>query len=153
MFAANLWHLLPDQKELDAHLAKLEEIKRRDHRNSGKNFDLITIQDEIGPGLVLWHPKGSLIRLLIENFWREQHIKDGYDLVIRLTSPGWICGNSGHVDYYRENMFASHEAGGQRVPAQADELPFHIADLQIALARSYRDLPIRYGELGTVLSL
>ena len=65
----------PTQAEMDAHLAKLEEIKRRDHRKLGKELDLISIQDEIGPGLVLWHPKGALIRLLIENFWREQHIQ------------------------------------------------------------------------------
>ena len=64
-----------------AHLARLEEIKRRDHRKVGKELDLISIQDEIGPGLVLWHPKGAAIRLLIENFWREQHMKDGYELV------------------------------------------------------------------------
>ncbi|MCP9449122.1 MAG: TGS domain-containing protein, partial [Nitrospira sp.] len=71
----------PTKEELDAHLARLEEIKRRDHRKVGKDLDLISVQDEIGPGLVLWHPKGAMIRLLIENFWREQHIKDGYELV------------------------------------------------------------------------
>ncbi|MGH7254963.1 MAG: threonine--tRNA ligase, partial [Nitrospirales bacterium] len=71
----------PTKQALDAHLHKLEEIKRRDHRRIGKELDLITIQDEIGPGLVLWHPKGALVRLLIENFWREQHLKQGYELV------------------------------------------------------------------------
>jgi len=96
----------PTQAELAAHLAKLEEIKRRDHRKLGKELDLITIQDETGPGLVLWHPKGALIRLLIENFWREQHVKSGYDLVYsphvaRLD----LWKTSGHVDYYRDNMF------------------------------------------------
>lgn len=92
----------PTKEELKAHLDRLEEIKRRDHRKVGKELDLISVQDEIGPGLVLWHPKGAAIRLLIENFWREQHIKDGYELVYsphvaRLD----LWKTSGHVDYYR----------------------------------------------------
>ena len=140
----------PTKKELDAHLAKLEEIKRRDHRKLGKELDLITIQDEIGPGLVLWHPKGSLIRLLIENFWREQHIKDGYDLVYsphvaRLD----LWKTSGHVDYYRENMFASMKLEGSEYQLKPMNCPFHIMIYKSHM-RSYRDLPIRYGELGTV---
>lgn len=140
----------PTKKELDAHLAKLEEIKRRDHRKLGKELDLITIQDEIGPGLVLWHPKGSLIRLLIENFWREQHIKDGYDLVYsphvaRLD----LWKTSGHVDYYRDNMFASMKLEGSEYQLKPMNCPFHIMIYKSHL-RSYRDLPIRYGELGTV---
>ena len=140
----------PTKKELDAHLAKLEEIKRRDHRKLGKELDLITIQDAIGPGLVLWHPKGSLIRLLIENFWREQHIKDGYDLVYsphvaRLD----LWKTSGHVDYYRENMFASMKLEGSEYQLKPMNCPFHIMIYKSHM-RSYRDLPIRYGELGTV---
>jgi len=140
----------PTKKELDAHLAKLEEIKRRDHRKLGKELDLISIQDEIGPGLVLWHPKGSLIRLLIENFWREQHIKDGYDLVYsphvaRLD----LWKTSGHVDYYRENMFASMKLEGSEYQLKPMNCPFHIMIYKSHM-RSYRDLPIRYGELGTV---
>ena len=140
----------PTKKELDAHLARLEEIKRRDHRKLGKELDLITIQDEIGPGLVLWHPKGSLIRLLIENFWREQHIKDGYDLVYsphvaRLD----LWKTSGHVDYYRENMFVSMKLEGSEYQLKPMNCPFHIMIYKSHM-RSYRDLPIRYGELGTV---
>ncbi|KXK01947.1 MAG: threonyl-tRNA synthetase [Nitrospira sp. OLB3] len=140
----------PTQKELDAHLAKLEEIKRRDHRKIGKELDLITIQDDIGPGLVLWHPKGSLIRLLIENFWREQHLKDGYELVYsphvaRLD----LWKTSGHVDYYRENMFAAMKVEGSEYQLKPMNCPFHIMIYKSHL-RSYRDLPIRYGELGTV---
>jgi threonyl-tRNA synthetase len=140
----------PTQKELDAHLAKLEEIKRRDHRKLGKELDLISTQDEIGPGLVLWHPKGALIRLLIENFWREQHIKDGYELVYsphvaRLD----LWKTSGHVDYYRENMFATMQLEGSEYQLKPMNCPFHIMIYKSHL-RSYRDLPIRYGELGTV---
>jgi threonyl-tRNA synthetase len=140
----------PTQAQLDAHLAKLEEIKRRDHRKLGKELDLITIQDEIGPGLVLWHPKGALVRLLIENFWREQHLKDGYELVYsphvaRLD----LWKTSGHVDYYRDNMFAAMKVENSEYQLKPMNCPFHIMIYKSHL-RSYRDLPIRYGELGTV---
>jgi len=140
----------PTRAELDAHLAKLEEIKRRDHRKLGKELDLITIQDEIGPGLVLWHPKGALIRLLIENFWREQHLQQGYDLVYsphvaRLD----LWKTSGHVDYYREYMFTPMKLEASEYQLKPMNCPFHIMIYKSHL-RSYRDLPIRYGELGTV---
>jgi threonyl-tRNA synthetase len=140
----------PTKAELDAHLARLEEIKRRDHRKVGKELDLISVQDEIGPGLVLWHPKGAAIRLLIENFWREQHIKDGYELVYsphvaRLD----LWKTSGHVDYYRENMFAAMKLEGSEYQLKPMNCPYHIMIYKSHL-RSYRDLPIRYGELGTV---
>jgi threonyl-tRNA synthetase len=140
----------PSQAALDTHLAKLEEIKRRDHRKLGKDLDLITIQDEIGPGLVLWHPKGALVRLLIENFWREQHLRHGYELVYsphvaRLD----LWKTSGHVDYYRENMFAPMKVEASEYQLKPMNCPFHIMIYKSHL-RSYRDLPIRYGELGTV---
>jgi threonyl-tRNA synthetase len=140
----------PTKAELDAHLARLEEIKRRDHRKVGKELDLISVQDDIGPGLVLWHPKGAAIRLLIENFWREQHIKDGYELVYsphvaRLD----LWKTSGHVDYYRDNMFASMKIEGSEYQLKPMNCPYHIMIYKSHL-RSYRDLPIRYGELGTV---
>ncbi|MBI3356117.1 MAG: threonine--tRNA ligase [Nitrospirae bacterium] len=140
----------PTKAELDAHLARLEEIKRRDHRKVGKELDLISVQDEIGPGLVLWHPKGAAVRLLIENFWREQHIRDGYELVYsphvaRLD----LWKTSGHVDYYRENMFASMKLEGSEYQLKPMNCPYHIMIYKSHL-RSYRDLPIRYGELGTV---
>ena len=140
----------PTKAELDAHLARLEEIKRRDHRKVGKELDLITIQDEIGPGLVLWHPKGAVMRLLIENFWREQHIKDGYDLVYSPHIARLDLWNaSGHVDYYRENMFPSMKLEGSEYQLKPMNCPYHIMIYKSRL-RSYRDLPIRYGELGTV---
>ena len=140
----------PTKEELDAHLARLEEIKRRDHRKVGKDLDLISVQDEIGPGLVLWHPKGAAIRLLIENFWREQHIKGGYELVYsphvaRLD----LWKTSGHVDYYRDNMFAAMKLEGSEYQLKPMNCPYHIMIYKSHL-RSYRDLPIRYGELGTV---
>jgi threonyl-tRNA synthetase len=140
----------PTQAELDAHLARLEEIKRRDHRKVGKDLDLISVQDEIGPGLVLWHPKGAAIRLQIENFWREEHIKGGYELVYsphvaRLD----LWKTSGHLDYYRDNMFASMKLEGSEYQLKPMNCPYHIMIYKSHL-RSYRDLPIRYGELGTV---
>ncbi|HET6677894.1 MAG TPA: threonine--tRNA ligase [Nitrospira sp.] len=140
----------PTKAELDAHLAKLEEIKRRDHRKVGKELDLISVQDEIGPGLVLWHPKGAVIRLLIENFWREQHLRDGYELVYsphvaRLD----LWKTSGHVDYYRDNMFAPMKLEGSEYQLKPMNCPYHIMIYKSHL-RSYRELPIRYGELGTV---
>ncbi|MFO0774889.1 MAG: threonine--tRNA ligase [Nitrospiraceae bacterium] len=136
--------------ELDAYLHKLEEIKRRDHRKLGKELDLVTIQDEIGPGLVLWHPKGAAIRLIIENFWREQHLKDGYELVYsphvaRLD----MWKTSGHVDFYRENMFATMKVENSEYQLKPMNCPYHIMIYKSHL-RSYRDLSLRYGELGTV---
>lgn len=140
----------PTQAELDAHLARLEEIKRRDHRKVGKELDLISISDDIGPGLVLWHPKGATIRLLIENFWRDQHIQNGYELVY---SPHVakldLWKTSGHVDYYRDNMFAPMKVENSEYQLKPMNCPFHIMIYKSHL-RSYRDLPIRYGELGTV---
>lgn len=140
----------PTKAEVDAYLARLEEIKRRDHRKVGKELDLISIQDEIGPGLVLWHPKGAAVRLLIENFWREQHIREGYDLVYSPhTARLDLWKTSGHVDYYRENMFPAMKLEGSEYQLKPMNCPYHIMIYQSHL-RSYRDLPIRYGELGTV---
>jgi threonyl-tRNA synthetase len=140
----------PTQEELQSHLKKMEEIRRRDHRRLGKALDLITIQDEIGPGLVLWHPKGALVRLLIENFWREQHLKAGYQLVYsphvaRLE----LWKTSGHVEYYRDNMFAPIRVENSEYQLKPMNCPFHIMIYKTHL-RSYRDLPLRYAELGTV---
>lgn len=140
----------PTRAEVDAYLAQLEEIKRRDHRKVGKDLDLISIQDEIGPGLVLWHPKGAAVRLVIEDFWREQHIRDGYQLVYSPhTARLDLWKTSGHLDYYRANMFPSMKLEGSEYQLKPMNCPYHIMIYQSHL-RSYRDLPIRYGELGTV---
>ena len=140
----------PTESDLHAHLARLEEIKRRDHRKLGKELDLFSIQDETGPGLILWHPKGALIRLLIENFWREQHVQHGYELVYsphvaRLD----LWKTSGHVEFYQDSMFAPMMVESSEYQLKPMNCPFHIKVYQSHL-RSYRDLPIRYGELGTV---
>ena len=140
----------PTQKELDAYLHKLEEIKKRDHRKLGKELDLIAVTDEVGPGLILWLPKGAVVRLQIENFWREQHEKHGYELVYsphvaRLD----LWKTSGHTEYYRENMFATMKVEATDYQLKPMNCPFHIMIYRSHL-RSYRDLPIRYAELGTV---
>jgi len=138
------------KKELDEHLRILEEIKKRDHRKLGKELDLFSVADDIGPGLILWHPKGAAVRRIMEDFWRDEHVKAGYDLVF---SPHiarldlWRV--SGHVDYYRQSMFSPIDIEGQEYQLKADELPVPHPDLQVRM-RSYRDLPIRYAELGTV---
>ena len=140
----------PSEKALQKHLDNLEEIKKRDHRKLGKELDLFSIQDETGPGLILWHPKGSQIRLLVENFWRAQHVANDYELVYsphvaRLD----LWKTSGHVDFYRENMYASMPVESSEYQLKPMNCPFHIMVYKSHL-RSYRDLPIRYGELGTV---
>ncbi|MDH3504846.1 MAG: threonine--tRNA ligase [Nitrospirota bacterium] len=140
----------PSAEALQAHLDNLEEIKRRDHRKLGKDLDLFSIQDETGPGLILWHPKGAQIRLLIENFWREQHLANQYELVYsphvaRLD----LWKTSGHVDFYKENMFTPMPVESSEYQLKPMNCPFHIMVYKTHL-RSYRDLPIRYGELGTV---
>lgn len=140
----------PSKDALQAHLDNLEEIKRRDHRKLGKDLDLFSIQDETGPGLILWHPKGAQIRLQIENFWREQHLANQYELVYsphvaRLD----LWKTSGHVDFYKENMFAPMSVESSEYQLKPMNCPFHIMVYKSHL-RSYRDLPIRYGELGTV---
>jgi threonyl-tRNA synthetase len=140
----------PSEEALQKHLDNLEEIKKRDHRKLGKELDLFSIQDETGPGLILWHPKGAQIRLLIENFWREQHLANEYELVYsphiaRLD----VWKTSGHVDFYRENMYASMTVESSEYQLKPMNCPFHIMVYKSHL-RSYRDLPVRYGELGTV---
>ena len=140
----------PSEEALQKHLDNLEEIKKRDHRKLGKELDLFSIQDETGPGLILWHPKGAQIRLLIENFWREQHLANQYELVYsphiaRLD----LWKTSGHVDFYRENMYAPMTVESSEYQLKPMNCPFHIMVYKSHL-RSYRDLPVRYAELGTV---
>ncbi|MDH5428357.1 MAG: threonine--tRNA ligase [Nitrospirota bacterium] len=140
----------PSEDALQKHLDNLEEIKKRDHRKLGKELDLFSIQDETGPGLILWHPKGSQIRLLMENFWRAQHLANDYEMVYsphvaRLD----LWKTSGHLDFYRENMFASMPVESSEYQLKPMNCPFHIMVYKSHL-RSYRDLPVRYGELGTV---
>jgi len=140
----------PTKDELKAHLDKLEEAKKRDHRKLGKELDLFSINDEAGGGLVLWHPKGARIRKAIEDFWRDEHYKAGYELVFtphiaRLD----IWKQSGHWDFYRENMYSPMDVEGIEYELKPMNCPFHIMIYNSSL-KSYRDLPVRLAELGTV---
>lgn len=138
------------QDELDAHLIMLEEAKARDHRKIGSALRLFSISDEIGGGLVLWHPNGAAVRTVIEQHWRDQHQRNGYDIVF---SPHVGCADlwkkSGHLDFYEDNMFSSVQLDSTPYYLRPMNCPFHIA-MYRQQRWSYRDLPIRYAELGTV---
>jgi threonyl-tRNA synthetase len=139
----------PDKKQLKAHLAKLEEARKRDHRRIGRELDLFSFSEEAGAGLVIWHPKGALLRTLIEDFERRQHLKRGYDLVMGpqiLRTDLWQT--SGHYDNYRENMYFT-EVDGQSYGLKPMNCLAHMLIYKSRM-RSYRDLPLRYFELGTV---
>ncbi len=139
-----------NKKELKKYLNFLLEAEKRDHRRLGKELELFSINDEIGAGLVLWHPKGARIRSLIEDFWRDQHFKNGYDLV---GSPhigkAHLWETSGHLGFYDENMYAPMNVDENKYYLKPMNCPFHIAIFNSKLY-SYRDLPLRWAELGTV---
>jgi threonyl-tRNA synthetase len=140
----------PTRAELDAYLKRLEEIQRRDHRRLGRDLDLFSTHEEGGAGLIYWHPNGAVIRETIENFWRREHRKRGYDIVY---SPHiakvdlWKI--SGHWDFYRDSMYSPMDIDGIEYLLKPMNCPFHILMYQTKM-RSYRDLPLRWAELGTV---
>jgi threonyl-tRNA synthetase len=140
----------PSAKELRAYLHKLEEVKRRDHRKLGKELDLFSTHEIGGAGLIYWHPKGALIRETIEDFWRKEHRKRGYDIVY---SPHigrvdlWKI--SGHWDFYRESMYSPMDIDGLEYLLRPMNCPFAVL-MYKTQTRSYRNLPLRWGELGTV---
>lgn len=140
----------PKQKMLDEHIELLEEAKKRDHRKLGKELDLFSIHEEAGAGLIYWHPKGARVRNEIEDFWKKEHLKNGYDL---LYSPhigkSHLWETSGHLDHFKENMFAPMKIDEQDYYIKPMNCPFHIEIYKTKL-RSYRDLPLRWAELGTV---
>ncbi len=140
----------PTQDALDAHLLLLEEAKRRDHRRLGRELDLFSVDDEVGGGLILWHPKGALVRKLIEDLWRQEHLNNGYDLV---STPhigrAKLWETSGHLDFYQEYMYPRMEMEGNDYYVKPMNCPFHIKIFQ-SKVRSYRELPVRFAELGTV---
>jgi len=138
------------KKELDEHLAKLEEAKKRDHRKLGQELDLFSIQELAGPGLIFYHPKGGIIRKLIEDWMRDQYLKRGYSLVYTphvMRADLWKT--SGHLSHYAENMFAGMELDDAEYRLKPMNCPGHILIYRDKL-RSYRELPVRLGELGTV---
>ncbi|HYL10673.1 MAG TPA: threonine--tRNA ligase [Candidatus Acidoferrales bacterium] len=138
------------QKELDEYLHRLEEAKRRDHRRLGTELDLFSIQDAAGPGLIFWHPKGGLIRKIMEDWSRDEHLRRGYNLVFTphmMLLDLWKT--SGHTDFYRENMFGPMEVEKAEYQIKPMNCPGHILIYKSHL-RSYRELPIRLAELGTL---
>jgi threonyl-tRNA synthetase len=136
--------------ELEQYLWRLEEAKKRDHRRLGKELDLFSISEEVGAGLILWHPKGAMIRVIAEDFARQAHLKAGYEWVF---SPhigrAHLWQTSGHLDFYKDSMYAPMEIDGEAYYAKPMNCPFHIQIYQTHM-RSYRDLPRRYAEYGTV---
>lgn len=140
----------PKKSELDEYLYKLEEAKKRDHRKLGKELDLFSINDDCGAGLILWHPKGALIRKEIEDFWRDEHLKAGYELVFTPhIARRDLWSKSGHLDFYSENMFSPIEMENLQYQLKPMNCPFHLL-IYKSQGRSYRELPIRWAELGTV---
>ena len=136
--------------ELEAHLKMLEEAKLRDHRTLGRDLDLFSIQESVGPGLVHWHPKGARIRATIEEFWRREHYRAGYEMLYtpHIGRAG-LWETSGHLGFYSENMYAPMEIDEQRYYIKPMNCPFHI-QIYKSHKRSYRELPLRWAELGTV---
>ena len=140
----------PTQEELDAYLKRLEEAQRRDHRRLGRELGLFSINEDIGAGLILWHPKGGRLRNVVEDFWRREHYKAGYELVFTPhIGKSKLWETSGHLGFYRENMYAPMDIDEQQYYVKPMNCPFHIQIYRSSL-RSYRELPIRLGELGTV---
>ncbi|MCB5266593.1 MAG: threonine--tRNA ligase [Candidatus Cloacimonetes bacterium] len=140
----------PSNKELNEYLNFLEEAAKRDHRKLGKDLDLFSINDEVGPGLVLWHPNGAMIRHQIESFWKDQHLKNGYQLVYSPhVGRSNLWETSGHLGFYKENMYSKMDVEGADYYIKPMNCPFHLS-IYNANHHSYRELPIRLAELGTV---
>jgi len=137
-------------KQIKVQLKQLEEAKKRDHRKIGKELDLFSIQEDVGPGLVHWHPRGARIRSIIEDFWKREHFRAGYEL---LYSPhigrAELWQTSGHIDFYKENMYSPMDVDDHDYFVKPMNCPFHI-QVYKSQKRSYRDLPLRWAELGTV---
>jgi threonyl-tRNA synthetase len=136
--------------ELKDYLWRVEEAKKRDHRKVGHDLDLYSIEEEIGAGLILWHPKGAKIRKIVENFWSAEHEANGYDFVYTPhIGKAHLWETSGHLGFYKENMYSPLEIDGQQYYLKPMNCPFHLYIYKSSM-RSYRDLPLRYAEEGTV---
>jgi len=140
-----------DSKEqLEAYLHRLEEAKKRDHRRLGKELDLFSLHEDVGGGLVFWHPKGARVRTVIEDFWRRQHLRNGYEIVYGPhLGRSTLWETSGHLGFYRESMYPPMEMDNAEYFVKPMNCPFHIKMYKTGL-RSYRELPMRWAELGTV---
>jgi threonyl-tRNA synthetase len=138
------------KEDLSDYLKKLEEAQKRDHRKLGKDLDLFSINEAIGGGLVLWHPKGTILRDIIESYWKKLHIESGYDLLLtpHIASEE-LFRISGHLQTYSENMYAPMDIENKPYRLKPMNCPIHLMIYKSKL-HSYRELPIRYAELGTV---
>jgi threonyl-tRNA synthetase len=140
----------PAQEQLDEYLRLREQAAQRDHRRLGRELDLFSLPDALGGGLVLWHPKGALIRYLIEEFWRKEHLKRGYDLVFSPhIARARLWETSGHLSFYADGMYGPMMIEDEEYRVKPMNCPFHVL-IYKSQVRSYRELPVRYFELGTV---
>ncbi len=139
-----------EEEELKERLRLHEEAKRRDHRRLGRELEFFLIDEEVGPGLVIWLPRGAVYRRVLEDYWKEEHIKRGYQLVYTPhVGRSKLWERSGHTEYYKENMFPEMEMEGEGYYVKPMNCPFHIA-IYKSRVRSYRELPMKIAELGTV---
>lgn len=140
----------PSQEELQDYLNRIEEAKKRDHRKLGAELELYSIHEEIGPGLVCWHPKGARIRHIIEDFWKRAHYDNGYEMLYTPhVGKKRLWETSGHLDFYSEGMYSAMDIDGDPYYVKPMNCPFHILVYK-SRPRSYRELPCRWAELGTV---
>jgi len=136
--------------DLEQYLWKLEEARKRDHRRLGRELDLFSVNEDVGPGLILWHPKGGMVRKLSEDYCREEHEIGGYDFVYSPhIGKAHLWETSGHLDWYQEYMYSPLDIEGQEYYLKPMNCPFHV-QIYKSRTRSYRDLPLRYAEWGTV---
>ncbi|GAC1337529.1 MAG: threonine--tRNA ligase [Candidatus Dormibacteria bacterium] len=139
-----------DREELRAYLERLEETRRRDHRRLGRELDLFSVSEELGGGLILWHPRGGVVRSIVEDYWRQAHRAGGYDLVFSPhIAQRTLWETSRHLDFYADSMFGPMESDGRLFQLRPMNCPFHIL-IYKSHNRSYRELPLRFAELGTV---
>ncbi|MGE3171295.1 MAG: threonine--tRNA ligase [Planctomycetota bacterium] len=143
-------HAFADKKAMEQHRQNLEEAAKRDHRRLGIDLDLFSTMGDLGAGLILWHPKGGLVRHKIEEFWRNEHLKGGYDIVYSPhIAKADLWQTSGHLDFYRDSMYAGMDIDGFEYRLKPMNCPFHVQMFK-QKRRSYRELPFRWAELGTV---
>lgn len=136
--------------DLKAYMDHLADVEKRDHRKLGKELDLFSLHEEAGPGLVYWHPRGARVRQVIEQFWREEHYRNGYEMVYTPhVGKSWLWETSGHLGFYKDGMYPPMEMDNTDYYVKPMNCPFHIMIYQNT-KRSYRDLPFRWAELGTV---
>jgi len=136
--------------ELEAHMRMLEEAEKRDNRRLGKELDLFSTHEEAGPGLIYWHPKGGRFRVELEKWWRDEHYENGYDILFTPhIGKSWLWETSGHLGFYKAGMYSSMEIDEDKYYIKPMNCPFHIM-IYNTNGHSYRDLPLRWAELGTV---